>query len=124
MVNLPRVRGGEGQMHKLIGRLVATIGVDRTAADKAVGIILPFRREDGAQNNIAAHLDRRVSAATQTAQANPDSTDTATGIRMTAAGPRVREVPTVGRETFGYASHMAGENAVGDSVGAVPGRLV
>ena len=38
--------------------------------------------------------------------------------------PSVREVPTVGRETFGYASHMAGENAVGDSVGAVPGRLV
>ena len=112
-------------MHKLIGRLVATIGVDRTAAEKAVGIILPFRRADGAQNNIAAHLDRRrVFAATQTAQTNPDSTDTATGIYMTAAGPSVREVPTVGRETFGYASNMAGENAVGDSVGAVPGRLV
>jgi hypothetical protein len=112
-------------MHKLIGRLVATIGVDRAAAEKAVGIILPFRREDGAQNNIAAHLDRRrVRAATQAAQTNPDSTDTAAGIRMTAAGPRVREVPTVGRETFGYASHMAGENAVGDSVGAVLGRLV
>jgi hypothetical protein len=111
-------------MHKLIGRLVATIGVDRTAAEKAVGIILPFRRAV-AQNNIAAHLDRRrVFAATQTAQTNPDSTDTATGIYMTAAGPSVREVPTVGRETFGYASHMAGENAVGDSVGAVPGRLV
>ena len=100
-------------MHKLIGRLVATIGVDRTAAEKAVGIILPFRRDR-----------RRVSAATQKAQTNPDSTDTATGIYMTAAGPSVREVPTVGRETFGYASHMAGENAVGDSVGAVPGRLV
>jgi hypothetical protein len=114
-------------MHKLIGRLVATIGVDRAAAEKAVGIILPFRREDGAENNnnIAAHLDRRrVRPATQAAQTNPDSTDTAAGIRMTAAGPRVREVPTVGRETFGYASHMAGENAVGDSVGAVLGRLV
>jgi hypothetical protein len=112
-------------MQKLIGRLVATIGVDRTAAAKAVGIILPFRREDGAQNNIAAHLDRRrVRAATQTAQTNPGSTDTAASVRMTAAGPSVREVPAVGRETFGYASHMAGENAVGDSVGAVPVRLV
>ena len=31
---------GEGQMDELIGRLVAMIGVDRTAAEKAVGIIL------------------------------------------------------------------------------------
>jgi hypothetical protein len=114
-------------MHKLIGRLVATIGVDRAAAEKAVGIIVPFRREEGAENNntIAAHLDRRrVPAAMRRAQTNLDSTDMAAGIRMTAAGPSAREVPTVGGEPFGYASHMAGESAVGDSVGAVPCWLV
>jgi hypothetical protein len=114
-------------MHKLIGRLVATIGVDRAAAEKAVGIILPFRREDGAanNNNIAAHLDRpRIPAATRTAQTNPYATETTADIRMTAVEPSMREVPTVGDETFGYASHMAAEHAVGDGVGAVPGRLV
>lgn len=111
-------------MQKLIGRLVATSGVDRAAAEKAVGIILPFRREDGAQKILPGIDRRRVRAATQTAQTNPDSPDSAAGLRITAAGPRVHEVPMVGRETFGYASHMAGENAVGESVGAVPGRLV
>ena len=36
----------------------------------------------------------------------------------------MREVPTVAREVLGYARHMAGENALGDSVGAVPSRFV
>ena len=112
-------------MHKLIGRLVATIGVDRPAAEKAVGIILPFRREDGAYNNIAPHLDPpRMPAATRTAQTNPYATDTTAGIRTTAMGPSMGDVSPVGDELFSYASHMAGEHAVGDGVGAVPGRLV
>ncbi len=33
-------------------------------------------------------------------------------------------MPAVTREALGYARHMAGENAVGDIVGAIPGRFV
>jgi hypothetical protein len=33
-------------------------------------------------------------------------------------------MPAVAREAPGCARHMVGENAVGDSVGAVPGRFV
>ncbi len=98
-------------MHRLIGRLVATVGVDRAAAEKAVA---------------------RVRAAAQAAQTNSNSGDIAASIRIAAAGARLRqsfggragEVPAVSREGFGYASQMAGEDAVGDSVGATPGRLV
>ncbi|MGB9394573.1 MAG: DUF2267 domain-containing protein, partial [Pseudolabrys sp.] len=34
-------------MDELIGRLVANVGVDRSAAEKAVGIILDFLRKEG-----------------------------------------------------------------------------
>jgi len=121
-------------MHRLIGRLVATVGVDRAAAEKAVGIIVPLRRRDGAGESIVTRIDRRprVRAAAQAAQTNSNSGDIAASIRIAAAGARLRqsfggragEVPAVSREGFGYASQMAGEDAVGDSVGATPGRLV
>jgi hypothetical protein len=121
-------------MHRLIGRLVATVGVDRAAAEKAVGIIVPSRRRDGADENIVTRIDRlsRVRTALQAAQTNSNSGDVAAGVRIAAAGTRLRQsfsgragaVPAVRRERFGYASQMAGEDAVGDSVGAIPGRLV
>jgi len=39
-------------MDELIGRLVASIGVDRTAAEKAVGIILQFLVQEGPADKV------------------------------------------------------------------------
>ena len=39
VLNTCQERGAEGQMDDLIGRLGVVTGVDRTAADRAVGII-------------------------------------------------------------------------------------
>jgi hypothetical protein len=109
-------------MHTLIGRLGAIQGVDRTAAGTAVGTVLPLRRGDDAVRSTISRSDRApgARAAAETPQTNSNSGD----IRIAAAGSSLREVPTVAGEALGYACHMAGENAVGDSVGAVPGRFV
>ena len=94
-------------MHTLIGRLGAIQGVDRMAA---------------AVRSTTSRSDRApgARAAAETPQTNSNSGD----IRIAAAGSSLREVPTVAGEALGYACHMAGENAVGNSVGAVPGRFV
>jgi len=109
-------------MHTLIGRLVATQGVDRAAAEMVVGIVLPLQCRGEAVRSTTSRIDRApgAAAAARISQTNSNSGD----IRITAAGSSIREVPTVTREARGYARHMAGENAVGDSVGAVPGRFV
>jgi hypothetical protein len=41
-------------MDDLIGRLVASIGVDRTAAEKAVGTILQFLLKAGPNDSVLA----------------------------------------------------------------------
>ena len=43
-------------MDELIGRLVADVGVDRAAAEKAVGIILDFLAKESAGRQSAAAL--------------------------------------------------------------------
>jgi hypothetical protein len=109
-------------MHTLIGRLGAIQGVDRTAAGTAVGTVLPLRCRDEAVRSTPSRSDRAPGArvAVAISQTNSNSGD----IRITAAGSSIRAMPVVAREAFGYARHMVGENAVGGSVGAVPGWFV
>ena len=45
-------------MEELVARLVANVGVDRAAAEKAVGIIFEFLRKEGPADKVTALLDR------------------------------------------------------------------
>jgi hypothetical protein len=49
-------------MDELVGRLVANVGVDRGAAEKAVGIILDFLRKEGPPDKVQALIDRLPGA--------------------------------------------------------------
>ena len=44
-------------MDELVGRLVANVGIDRTVAEKSVGIILAFLLKEGPSDKVQA-LDR------------------------------------------------------------------
>lgn len=43
-------------MDELIGRLVANLGVDRAAAEKASGIVLDFRAEEAPADNAVGEV--------------------------------------------------------------------
>jgi len=125
-----RERGaGEGQMDELIGRLVANVGVDRAAAEKAVGIILQFLQKEGPADKVQALIDRLPGATTLIQNAPEDSSTggmfgggvMAAGTRMMAAGLSMGQVQAVTRETINYAREKIGEDAVGEIVGAIPG---
>jgi hypothetical protein len=116
-------------MEELIGRLVANVGVDRTAAATAVGIILQFLMKEGPADKVTALIDKMPGAVTAIQSAPPDPNSggmfgggiMAAGTRMMAAGLSMGEVQAVTRETIAYAREKAGEDAVGEIVGAIPG---
>src|SRR5262249_43710465 len=130
IVNAPRAAGpGGGEMDELIGRLVANVGVDPTAAEKAGGVILPFLIKKGTGDKGQNLIDKmpRARAATEAAGADDGSGAMfgggvmAAGTRMMAAGLNLNQVQAVTRETIAFAREKLGEDAVGEIVGAIPG---
>jgi hypothetical protein len=116
-------------MDELIGRLVASIGVDRAAAEKAVGIILQFLVQEGPADKVKALIDKLPGAQAAVDAVPPDSGSggmfgggvMAAGSRMMAAGLSMGQVQAVTRETIAFAREKAGEDVVGEIVGSIPG---
>lgn len=118
-------------MDELIARLVANVGVDQNAAEKAVGIIFEFLRKEGPPDKVQALLDRLPGAEQlMQAQEGLDSSGggmfamggiMGVGTKMMAAGLSMAQVQGLARETLTYAREQAGEDAVGEIVGAIPG---
>jgi hypothetical protein len=100
------------------------VGVDRTAAAIAVGIILQFCRRKGPADKAKALLDKfgRCGNRGGTARFRRYvGGGIIAGSRMMAAGLSMGQVQAVTRETIAYAREKAGEDAVGEIVGAIPG---
>ena len=114
-------------MEDLIGRLVANVGVDRSAAEKSVGIILDFLLKEGPADKVKALIDKIPGAdASLPSQSESGSGFSMGGImgagtKMMAAGLSMGQVQAVTRETIGYAREKIGDDAVGEIVGAIPG---
>jgi hypothetical protein len=120
--------GREGIMEELIARLVANVGIDREAAEKSVGIILEFLRKEGPADKVQALIDSLPGA--EALIAAQESTGgglfsmgglMGAGSKMMAAGLSMGEVQAVSRETLAFAREKAGEDTVGEIVGAIPG---
>jgi hypothetical protein len=117
-------------MDELIARLVANVGVDRAAAESAVVIILDFLRKEGPPDKVQALIDRLPGAeALMQAHAGEDAGGgmfgmggiMGAGTKMMAAGLSMGQVQGVTRETIGFAREKAGEDAIGEIVGSIPG---
>jgi hypothetical protein len=118
-------------MEELIARLVASVGVDREAAEKSVGIILDFLRKEGPPDKVQALIDRLpgAEAVLQTQQAADAGGGgmfsmggiMGAGTKMMAAGLSMGQVQGVTKEVIAYSREKAGEDAIGEIVGAIPG---
>ena len=113
-------------MDELIARLVANVGVERTAAEKAVGIILDFLRKEGPADKVQALMDKLPGAEALIAQQSEGGGFSMGGImgagtKMMGAGLSMGQVQGVTRETIAYAREKIGDDAVGEIVGAIPG---
>jgi hypothetical protein len=118
-------------MDELIARLVANTGVDRDAAEKAVGVIFEFLRKEGPPDKVKALLDRLPGAEElMEAQEGLDASGggmfafggiMGAGTKMMAAGLSMGQVQGVTREVIAYAREQIGEQAIDEIVGAIPG---
>jgi hypothetical protein len=116
-------------MDELIGRIVANAGVERASAEKAVGVIFDFLLKEGPVDKVQALLDQIPGADVLAQAAAQDGGGIGgvmggvmgAGTRMMAAGLGMGQVQTVARETLAFAREKAGEDAVGEVVGAIPG---
>ena len=118
-------------MDELISRLVANVGIDRDAAEKSVGIIFQFLLKEGPPDKVKGLLDRLPGA--EELMESQEGIDASgggmfalggimgAGTKMMAAGLTMAQVQGVARETLAFAREKAGEDTVGEIVGAVPG---
>lgn len=118
-------------MDDLIGRLVANTGIERPIAEKSVGIILDFLLKEGPADKVQALIGQmpgaaELVAAEQGGGGSGGFFGDMGGImgaanRLMAAGLSMAQVQTVTREVVAYAREKAGEDTVGEIVGAIPG---
>ena len=115
-------------MEELVARLVANVGVDKAAAEKSVGIILDFLRKEGPADKVQALIDRLPGAEALLQSQSADAGGMfgmggimGAGTKMMAAGLSMGQVQGVTKETIAYAREKAGEDAIGEIVGAIPG---
>jgi hypothetical protein len=117
-------------MDELIARLVANVGVDKAVAEKAVGIILDFLVKEGPSDKVQAVVDKLPGAqALIQAQQASDSGGgmfgmgglMGAGTKLMAAGLSMGQVQAVTKEVIAFSREKAGEDAVGEIVGAIPG---
>jgi hypothetical protein len=119
-------------MDELIARLVADVGIDRAAAEKAVGIILEFLVKEGPADKVQPLLAKLPGAEAVMQKAASES-DTGSmmagamggvmgaGMRMMSAGLSMGQVQSVTRAVIAYTREKAGEDEVGEIVAAIPG---
>lgn len=117
-------------MDELIARLVANVGVDQETAEKAVGIILDFLVKEGPPDKVQPLIDKLPGAqALIQAQQASDAGGAmfamgglmGAGTKMMSAGLSMGQVQAVTKEVIAFSREKAGEDAVGEIVGSIPG---
>lgn len=114
-------------MDELIQRLVASVGIDKATAEKAVGIILGFLKKEGPPERVQALIDGLPGAAALIDSQEGDGGMFAmggimgVGTKLMGAGLSMSQVQAVTREVIAFTREKAGDDAVGEIVAAIPG---
>jgi len=117
-------------MNELVDRIVGNVGVERTVAERAVGIILDFLATEGPADKVQALLERLPGADEAITAARADGGGglfggmggiMGVGSRLMSAGLGMGEIQGVTRELISFARGKAGEEDLNGIVDAIPG---
>lgn len=124
-------------MEDLVARITQAAGVDAGVAQQAIGHILSFLKKEGPEGPVAEVFAKIPGAEEAAAAASEDSGGggglmgmlgglAGGGImglagKLTGIGLGMGEMQSVGKEVFAYAREKAGEDAVGQIAGSIPG---
>jgi hypothetical protein len=113
-------------MDELVGRLVSDVGIDRAAAETAVGVILDFLAKEGPADKVQ-FLIAKLPGAQALQQKAADAGGSGmggvmgAGMAMMSAGLSMGQVQDVTRQFIAFAREKVGEDTVGEIVDAIPG---
>jgi hypothetical protein len=124
-------------MDELVARVSTAAGIEPESAQKAVGLILNFLKTEGPEDQVNAVIDKipGARAAMSGAAVEEDGATVLSGLtggrsggglmglagQLSGLGLSMGEMQTIGREVLAYAREKAGEDAVGEIAGAIPG---
>ena len=119
-------------MEELLDRITKATGLERSTAEKAVGIILAFLQKEGPPaevNQLFAAMPGAEEAATGSGGGGGlagmvgaiGGGVMALGTQLMGAGVSMGQMQPLGRELFAFGREKAGEDVMGAIVGAVPG---
>jgi hypothetical protein len=117
-------------MNELVDHVVGNVGIDRTVAERAVGIILDFLATEGPADTVQDLLERLPGANEAIASARAEGGGglfagmggiMGVGSRLMSAGLDMGEIQGVTRELIAYAREKAGDDDVNAIVESIPG---
>ena len=118
-----------GNMDELIGRLVAKAGIDNAVAEKTIGIILGFLRNEGPAEKVQSLIDNIPGAeAAIAASSNGGGLGRlmggglmALGTKLMGLGLGISEIQNVARELFRFGRDKIGADQMGEIIAGTPG---
>ena len=116
-------------MDELIGRLASKAGIDSAVAEKTVGIILNFLRNEGPSDKVQALIDQISGAEAAIAASNSNSGFAglmggglmAVGTRLMGLGLGMSEIQNIARELFRFGRDKIGADRMGEIIAGTPG---
>jgi hypothetical protein len=116
-------------MEELIGRLVAKAGIDNAVAEKTIGIILGFLRNEGPAGKVQSLIDNIPGAeAAIAASSNGGGLGRlmggglmALGTKLMGLGLGISEIQNVARELFRFGRDKIGADRMGEIIAGTPG---
>jgi hypothetical protein len=116
-------------MDELIGQLATTAGIDGAVAEKTIGIILDFLRNEGPSNHVQALIDQIPGAEAAIAASNSNAGLgrlmggglMALGTKLMALGLSMNEIQNVARELFRFGRDKIGADQMGKIISGTPG---
>jgi hypothetical protein len=120
---------GGGHMDELIGTLAVKAGIDNDVAEKTIGIVLGFLRNEGPSDKVQALIDQIPGAEAAIAASSSNSGLSrlmggglmALGTKLMALGLGMNQIQNVARELFRFGRDKIGADKMGEIISGTPG---
>jgi hypothetical protein len=118
-----------GNMDELIGRLAVKAGIDEAVAEKTIGIILGFLRNEGPSDKVQVLIDTIPGAEAAIAASSGGGGLSrlmggglmALGTKLMGLGLGMGEIQNIARELFRFGRDKIGADQMGEIIAGTPG---
>ena len=108
-------------MDELIGRLAEKAGIEKAVAEKTVGMMLGFLRNEGPSDKVQALIDNIPGAEAAIAASGNGGGLMALGAKLMGLGLGMAQIQNIARELFKFGRDKIGADQMGEIIAGTPG---